>query len=167
MNKLIVALATAVVLLSFVSGLLLYQLDVLQNLNNDLVSQNTEFTDRNSDLENQIEQVTNRVNITDFAILGLRPVKEWVVWESNVTVKIENLGINNVQGLILKIIGFGDESLAESLQIEIIHVGEEKEIHTSVCWRYGSSGTSVVTLLLNDLVLDEYNLEFSEVYPRK
>ena len=166
MNKLMGALVIAVVLLSFVIGLLLYQLNVLQNLNNDLASQNTELKDRNSELENQIEQATNRVNITDFTISGLKPVEEWVIWESNVTVRIRNLGINDVEGLILEIVGFGDESLAESLQIEIIHVGEEREIQTHAYWGYGSHGTSAATLLLDDLVLDEYSLEFSEVYPR-
>ena len=166
MKKLVVTLVTAVILLSFVSSILLFQLNSFQSLNNDLASENAELMDRNSDLEGQIEQVTNRVNITAFAVSGLRAVEEWVVWESDVTVKIENLGINDVEGLTLEIVGFGDERLAKILQLGALHVGEEKEILTTVQWGYGSCGTSVVALFLDDLVLDEYSLEFSEVYPR-
>ena len=162
MNKLLVAL----VLLSFVSGILLYQLGVLQSLNDEITSENAKLESRNSDLENQIAQFTNRVNITYFAISGLKPVEEWVVWESNVTVVIENLGINDVEGLELEIVGFGDGIMAKTLQLDAVHVGEEREIHTNVQWGYGSYGTSMATLLLNDLVLDVYSLEFSEVYPR-
>ncbi len=166
MNKLMSISVIVVVLLSLVCGILFYQLVVFQNLNNELIDENTELKDRNSNLEHQIEHVTNRVNITAFTISGFRPVEEWVVWESDVTVKIENFGINDVEGLTLRIVGFGDERLARSLQLDALHVGEEREIDTFVQWGYGSYGTSVATLLLNDLVLDAYSLEFSEVYPR-
>jgi hypothetical protein len=165
MRKLVVALVTAVVLLGFVSGLLLFQLNAFQSLNNELAGENAELKIRNGDLEDQIEQFTNRVNITAFAISGFRPVEEWIVWESDVTVKIENFGINDVEGLKLEIVGFGDERLAEILQLGALHVGEEREIHTNAQWGYGSYGTSVATLLLNDSVLDVCSLEFSEVYP--
>ena len=166
MNKPMVALVAAIVLLSCFIGILLYQLSVLQSLNYKITSENAELEDRNNYLENQIAPITNRVNITYFAISGLRPVEEWFVWESNVIVVIENLGINDVEGLVVDIVGFGDESMAKILQLDIIHVGEEKEIRTNVQWVYGSYGTSVATLFLNGLVLDEYSLDFNEVYPR-
>ena len=60
--------------------------------------------------------------------------------------------------------GFGDEALAETLQIDSLHIGEEKEIYTHAYWAYGSDGTSVAILKLNDTTLDEYFLPFSEVY---
>jgi hypothetical protein len=107
------------------------------------------------------------VKIISFSVWGFKPVEEFVVWRSNVIVRIQNLGINELEGLTLRIVGFGDVSLAESLDIDELQVGEIKEISTYSYWAYGSDGTSVATLLLGDLVLDEYLLEFSEVYPPK
>jgi len=80
-------------------------------------------------------------------------------------VKIRNFGINDVENLTLRIVGFGDERLAESLQVDTLHVGEEKEIQANAYWGYGSDGTSVATVMLGDVVLDESLLPFSEVYP--
>jgi uncharacterized protein YxeA len=160
MNKLVSVLAIAVIILGIISGFLFYQLNAIQSQNNELRSQNTELN-RNSELENQISQVSNKVNITEFSISGLRAYEEFVIWESDVYVKIQNLGINDLEGLTLEIVGFGDERLAESLQVDTLHFGEEKEIYTHAYWAYGSEGTSVATLMLDDVVLDEYLLPFS------
>jgi hypothetical protein len=167
MNKTIGVLVIVVIGLGIVNGFLLYQLNTIQELNNDLERQHAELEDKNTELENRISQVTNKVNIISFSIWGFKPVEEFVVWRSNVIVRIQNLGINELEGLTLKIVGFGDDSLAESLDIDELQVGETKEISTYSYWAYGSAGTSVATIFLGDLVLDEYLLEFSEVYPPK
>ena len=165
MDRLVHVLVIAVIVAGVIAGFLFYQLNTLQSLNAELRSRNAELENRNSELENQLAQVTNKVNITEFSISGLRPYEEFVIWESTVHVEIRNFGINDVENLTLRIAGFGDERLAESLQVDTLHVGEEKEIQTHAYWGYGSDGTSVATLVLDGVVLDEYLLPFSEVYP--
>ena len=167
MNKLTGVLVIAVIGLGVISGFLLYQLNTIQDMNNELERQNVELADKNRELENRINQVSNKVNLTSFSIWGFKPVEEFVVWRSNVLVRIQNLGINELDGLTLRIVGFGDVNLAESLDIDKLQVGEIKEISTVSYWTYGSDGTSVATLLLGDLILDEYFLEFFDVYPPK
>jgi hypothetical protein len=167
MSKLIGILVIAVIALAVTSGFLFYQLNSIQDLNNELKSRNAVLEDKNSELENRINQVSNKVCITEFSILGFTPVEDFIVWRSNIYVKIQNLGINELEGLTLRIVGFGDSSLAERLIIDTLQVGETREISTYSYWAYGSEGTSTATLLLDDLILDEYHLEFSEVYPQK
>ena len=165
MRRLVHVLVIAVIIASVIAGFLFYQLATLQRLNDELRSQNSEFENKNGELENQIAQFSNKVNITDFSISGLKPDEKFIIWESTVHVKICNFGINDVENLTLRIVGFGDERLAESLQVGTLHVGEEKEIQANAYWGYGSHGTSIATLMLGDVVLDEYLLTFSEMYP--
>ena len=171
MGKLVGVLIIIILILSFGSGFLVYQLNNVQNMNSELRNQNNELLNENSELQTRISEledllnkVTNRVNITEFSISGMKPHEGFVVWESDVHVKIHNLGINDIEGLTLIIVGFGDESLAETLQIDPLHVGEEKEIYTHAYWVYGSYGTSVATLKLGDTTLDEHFVPFSAVY---
>ena len=157
MKKVIGVLAIAIVVTGVVSGFLVYQLSVMQ-------SQNSELKNQISELENQINKVTNLVTISEFSISGFKPVEGFVIFESNVYVKICNLGINDIEGVALVIVGFGDESLAETLQIETLYIGEELEINNHAYWTHGSAGTSIASLKLDDIILNEYFLTFSEVY---
>jgi hypothetical protein len=165
MSRLVRVLVVAVIVASIITGFLFYQLNTLQRLNDELRNQNAALENKNGELENKIAQFTNKVNITYFSISGLRPDEKFIIWESTVHVKLCNFGINDVENLTLKIVGFGDKRLTESLQVGTLHIGEEKEIQANAYWAYGSEGTSVATVLLGDTVLDEYLLPFSDVYP--
>lgn len=149
--------------MSGISGLLFYQLNVVQTENNEFKITNDNLLKRNSELEDFVKNFSYKILITDFRISGLKSVDGWI-FESNVYVRLQNFGINNVTGLTLTLVGFGDENLATSMQLDTIYIGEEKEVLTKVQWVYGSQGTSSATLKLNDLVLSQKSLSFSDVY---
>ncbi|MBN2259713.1 MAG: hypothetical protein JW702_04175 [Clostridiales bacterium] len=163
MNKMIVVLIFCTVIMSGISGLLFYQLNVVQTENNEFKITNDNLLKRNSELEDFVKNFSYKILITDFRISGLKSVDGWI-FESNVYVRLQNFGINNVTGLTLTLVGFGDENLATSMQLDTIYIGEEKEVLTKVQWVYGSQGTSSATLKLNDLVLSQKSLSFSDVY---
>jgi len=166
MKKLVGVLVTIIFLLSIVSGFLVYQLNSIQNLNNELRNQNSDLQNKNSELEYHLNKVTNQASITRFSISGFTPSVGFVIYESNVYVKIRNIGINDLEGLTLVIVSFGDEMLAETLQIDTIRAGEEQKINTHAYWVYGSDGTSVTKLKLDEVILDEYILPYSQPYSR-
>jgi len=173
MKKLVFVLATIIFLLIVVSGFLGYQLNSIQNLNSelrnqnsDLFNQNSELLNINSELEDHLNKVTNQASITRFSIVGFTPSMGFVIYESNVYVKIRNFGINDIEGLTLVIVCFGDEKLAETVQIDTFRAGEEQEIYTHAYWIYGSDGTSVATPKLDHMILDEYILPYSQAYSR-
>ena len=157
MKKLVIITIVAIIGLVAINVL-------LYNRINDLQKQNNELYNINLELEEQIEKATNQVSITDFWIWGFKPYKELVIYESNVIIKIKNFGINDIENLTLVIMAFGDEQLIERLQLDIIKSGEEKEISTHAYWLYGAHGTSTVTAMLGNKMLDKYSLPFSSVY---
>lgn len=157
-------LIIATVGMSSVSGLLFYQLNVVQSENDELKITNDNLENENTELEDLVENFTNKIKITKFSISGFKPVENFIIFESNVYLKLQNVGINDVTQLTLTLVAFGDEKLAKSLPIDDIHAGQEKEISTKVQWVYGSQGTSSATIKLDDLVLAQEFLLFSEVY---
>jgi hypothetical protein len=164
MSKIFSLLILTIILLSIVSGFSIYQFSFLQSTKNELIDENIELQNRVTQLEDQIEKMTDQASIIRFSISGFKPSVGLVIYESNVYVRIQNLGVNILNGLKLIIIGFGDEKLAETIQVNSINPGEVQEIYAHTYWVYGSEGTSVATLKLGDTILDEYILPFSEVY---
>ena len=129
----------------------------MKNQIDELELENLELQNQTLELESLIAKFTNRVNITEFSVWGFTPCVG-VTISSHVNVTIQNLGINNVEGLTLRIVVQGDEHLGKTFQINNLQVGQKHNIKTDVFWSLDWSGASVATLMLDDLILDEYRL---------
>ena len=127
----------------------------LENQINDLQNQNSELQNLISEQEAQLSKFTNRVNITGFSTSGFSPVGALLI-QSKANVTIQNLGVNDVEGLTLIINCSAAENLAQTYSLDVLLSGEKREISGSVYWTLGQSVKVTVTLKLGDIVLDEY-----------
>jgi len=184
MNKLVVVLVIIIVILGIVSGFLFFQLNAVQGLNSELRGQNaeiqtqldelqihndelenqiTELQNQNSELQNQISEqetqlgkYTNLVKITEFTIKpGFNPFIG-VMCQNSANVTIENLGVNDVEGLTLTIEHSSWEEVAETYNLDVLHSGEKREVRGNVFSACGYTGRVTVTLKLGNVTIDEY-----------
>ena len=155
MNKLVVVLSITIVILGIVSGFLFYQLNAIQSLNNELRNQNAEIQNQISEQETQLSKYTNLVKITEFTIEpGFNPYIGLTLHNSaNVT--IENLGVNDVEGLTLTI-EHSSPSVGKPYSLEVLRSGEKREITGDLFSVVGTTGWVTVTLKLGDIIVDEY-----------
>ena len=162
MNKLVVVLSITIVILGIVSGFLFYQLNAIQSLNRELGSQIAELQNQNSELQNQISEqetqlskYTNLVKITDVTIeSGFNPYIGLTLHNS-VNVTIENLGVNDVEGLTLTI-EHSSPSVGKPYSLEVLRSGEKREINGDLFSVVGTTGWVTVTLKLGEVIIDEY-----------
>ena len=181
--KKLVFLMISIIILVIVSGLLFYQLTITQNLNSDLRNQNieiqnrlyeiqnntsklenqiTELQNQNSELQNQInilqDQIsgfTNLVKITEFKVYGLSPIGG-MAHISTANLTLFNFGINDVEMITLSIISNNVEVLSKSVQIEILHAGEELKISKELLFSLSVDTIPFTArLTLNDEILDQ------------
>ena len=162
LKKFVVLLIITIIATSGLSGLLFYQLNVVQGENSELKIAEDNLQDEILELEDLVRNHTDKISITHFSTSGLRTVEDCIIFESTVKVKIRNIGINDVTGLTLIIVLFGDEN-STSVAIDTINIGEEKEASTKVKWAYDARGPSSATIKLDDLVLDERFLSSSDI----
>lgn len=156
---------TVIVILIVVIGFLGFQIISNQKTINELQNQNSNFQNRNEELENTVSQSSNKAKIVEFSISGMKKYNYTnTIFYSTVNVKVRNLGINNIEGLNLTIVAFGSKNCAKTVQVDRLQVDEEKEITTNVNWTYDSYATSTATLKLGNKTLDEDYVLFSEVY---
>jgi len=183
MNRLVAVLSITIVMLSIVSGFLFYQLNAIQSLNSELRSQNaeiqnqldelqiqngelenqiTELQNQNSELQNriteqetQLSKYTNLVKITEVTIeSGFHPyIGLTLVNRANVT--IENLGVNDVEGLTLTI-EHSSPSVGETYSLDVLRSGEKREINGDLFSVVGTTGWVTITLKLGEVIIDEY-----------
>lgn len=156
---------TVIVVLVAVIAILGFQIFSNQKTINELQNQNSNLQDKNEKMENIVSQASNKAEISYFSISGMKKYNNTnILFYSTAQVKVHNLGVNDIERLNLTIVAFGSENCAETLQIEHLKIGEEKEIITNVNWTYGSYATSTATLKLGNQTLDEDYVPFSEVY---
>ena len=159
------------------------QLEEAQNNNNQLENQITELQEQNSQLINQSETYQNQIEQLEGEILGLeREISELesqlskytnfvkiteVVIEpgfnpyialtmlNKVNVTIENLGVNDVEDLVLTI-EHSSPSVGDPYSLEVLCSGEKREVTGNLFWVVGTTGSVTVTLKLDEVIIDEY-----------
>jgi uncharacterized protein YlxW (UPF0749 family) len=206
MNRLIIVLSAAIIILSLVSGFLFYQLNAVQSVNSELRNQNAEAQDQlgelqtqndelenqilemqnqNSELQNQIDALQNQndefqnqikeqeiqlsnytdlVEIAEVEVYGFAPLVG-VTIRSAADVTIENIGVNDVEGLILSVVHSSTADHPHTENLDVLHLGEKRKINSYVFWAFGTIGNITVTLNLGNVTLDEYTLEDYNIPP--
>ncbi|UCC58507.1 MAG: hypothetical protein JSW14_00865 [Candidatus Bathyarchaeum sp.] len=138
MNKLVVVLSITIVILGIVNGFLFYQLQ------NQITEQET-----------QLSKYTNLVKITEFSSSGFWPIVG-VKIQSKANVTIENLGVNDVEGLTLTIKCSTDSGPGEAKSLAVLNSGEKRVISGYVYLTLDTIGWVTVTLRLGHVTIDEY-----------
>jgi hypothetical protein len=165
LNKLVAVLAIIIISLSFVCGILYYQIGETQTQNNDLQKQLSQLENQVSELESQLSALSNAmVKITGFEITGAMASPDWKAYASSAKVTLQNFGINDVEGLILWVnytapIEIRPDNIdyyMKRVQLGLVYAGETKNATVGVVWlaRYGKQ--FVASLMLDDIVLDEF-----------
>jgi hypothetical protein len=162
MKKLVAALAILVVIICTGDGFLFYQIQDTQNLNNRLKSENVETQNQigelqisNSELENQLAELQNQsseqetkgkkyLNLIKMSEFTIEPTEsDSNVYHTSGIVKIENFGINDIEGLVL-IVG------PETYNLDILHYEEKKVVKVTLF------GDPQATLKLGEIILDTH-----------
>ena len=161
MKKFVVLLIIATITLIGISGLLFYQLNVVQTENNELIEELIEVENQREELKEQLNTAMNRVKITKFKIYGgINPIGGLQHF-SYANITIENFGVNPVEGLTLSlytISTYGDEDLNKEISVEVLEVADEMKINTTVFYGFAYiEGTSSfkARLMLGDEILSE------------
>ena len=155
MNRLVAFLSVTIVVLGIISGFLFYQINVIQSQFGELQSQNGELENRITEQETQLDKYTNLVKITNVIIeSGFNPyIALTLINRANVT--IENFGVNDVEGLTLTI-EHSSPSEGEPYSLEILRSGEKREINCNLFSVVGTTGWVIVSLKLDEVIIDEY-----------
>lgn len=146
------------------------QIDGLENQTNELESQLGDLENQNSELQNRtIELETelsdfskvSQVRITGFTITQTtNPTGEY--YYHDVVVSLNNSGTSDVRGLSLVTKHTSAENSAIEVQIELVHRKWFEHVSTHVIEDLQADGTFVVTLMLDDIIVDEYHPEITE-----
>jgi hypothetical protein len=155
MNRLVVVLSTAVIILSIVCGFLFYQLNYVQN--------------QIDTIEARLSNYPNLVKITDVEVYGFSPII-CVTIVSKAKVTIENIGVNDVEGLSLNIFCNQTNPLiqdptygGETYSLDGLRSGEKREETHDFTWKLApsppSTGSVIITLRLGNVTLDEYIIQ--------
>jgi DNA repair exonuclease SbcCD ATPase subunit len=131
------------------------QITELQTLDSELQNLNSELQNQISEQEKQLRKCTNSVKITDVRIeSGIHPYIGLTLYNA-AEVTIENIGINDVKGLTLKI-EHSSASEGQTRSLDVLRSGEEREIHCALFSVVGVTGWVTVTLKLGVVTIDEY-----------
>jgi hypothetical protein len=155
MKKLVVGVFVAtIILLGGLSGFLLYQLNLVQNELDELQIQNKELENQIIEQETQLSKYTNLVKITNVTIEpGFNPYIGLTLYNA-INITIENLGVNDVEGLNLTI-EHSSGSLEEYI-LEVLGSGETRTIKGALFSVVGTTGWVTVTLKLNETIIDKH-----------
>jgi hypothetical protein len=161
MNRLVVVLSTAIIILSVVSGFLFYQLNTVHN---ELRSQNAELQNQIDTIEARLSNYPPLVKIAEVKAYGFDPWGGMTI-RSAVDVTIENIGVNDVENLSLTAVHSSSENYPHIKNVDVLHSGETRKINTYVWWVATTIGNITVTLNLGNDTFDEYILENYNIPP--
>jgi hypothetical protein len=143
------------------------QLDEQETDNIELQNQILELENQTLEQQNQVNQLAQLttiknssivVRVTDFTIPGFSPmVGTWVESDANIT--IQNLGTNDLEGLTLTIVHPADYPSGiptSPVELGTLSAGEERTVTTNVFWELGAGIKFVISIKLDDIILDEY-----------
>jgi hypothetical protein len=153
-NEIVALLIIATIVMIVVDGLLVCELDALQEKNEKVTSKLEKL--QKGIIEDYIKENTNKLNITDIVIYNCHsPGVPAYAASANVT--IHNQGINDVNNLTLKI---ETADATYNIPIEVIHTEERNTFIQKVAWFKSSETKIVATICAGDLVLAKTKIEF-------
>ena len=150
------------------------QIGQLENQTNELESQLAELELENIELQNQtgeleaklgaLENATVMVKITGFEITGAMKSPDGQGYYSSAEVSLQNFGINDVEGLVLWVnytapIEIGPDNVdyyMKRVQLGFVQAGETRNVTVGVVWWASYGKQFVASLMLDDIVLDEF-----------
>ncbi len=109
-------------------------------------------------------QNCNLVRITGFEITGAMMSPDGRGYYSSAEVTLQNFGINDVEGLVLWVnytapIEIGPDNVdyyMKRVQLGFVHAGETRNVTVGVVWWASYGKQFVASLMLDDIVLDEF-----------
>jgi hypothetical protein len=104
------------------------------------------------------------VKIVDVEVYGFAPLSGLTI-QSAVDVTIENIGVNDVEGLTINAVHSSQKDYPYTKNVDVLHSGEKRKINSYVWWTVGTIGNITVTLNLGNVTLDEYILEDYDLNP--
>jgi hypothetical protein len=181
MKKLVAALAILVVIICTGDGFLFYQIQDTQNLNNRLKSENVETQNQigelqisNSELENQLAELQNQsseqetkgkkyLNLIKMSEFTIEPTEsDSNVYHTSGIVKIENFGINDVEGLTLIIYSPSVKRLVTH-RLDVLYYGETREIPVEVSYKNSASTVKAILKLGYKIIGERIGYDPSEI----
>jgi predicted nuclease with TOPRIM domain len=131
------------------------QVDELENQISEFQTLNSEFQNQINEQEKQLSKYTDLLKIANVTLVGGFNPYIGLTLHNTAKVTIENIGLNDVEGLTLTI-EHSSPSEGVTYSLDVLHSGEKREITGSVFSVVGVSGWVTITLKLGDVIMDEY-----------
>lgn len=177
MNKLVAVLVIAVILLSFICGILFYQISDLQSQNSDLPDQICQLENQVSELETQLgdleqqnielqnqtsalEECLNKAsNANLVTITGMKWYYSLMLYYP-IDITVQNFGTSDVDGLKLIITTDSGDDQFREIPVGLLKAGETKVINEQfVHTFYQGSDFVFATLMIDELILDIHSVQ--------